>query len=34
VTGPQVTNTSPVYVTFVAEADTPEAYIVAGEGLL
>ena len=34
VTGPQVTNTSPVYVTFVAESDTPEAYIVAGEGLL
>ena len=33
VTGPQVTNTSPVYVTFVSEAGTPEAYIVPGEGL-
>lgn len=33
VTGPQATNTSPVYVTFVSEAGTPEAYIVPGEGL-
>jgi hypothetical protein len=33
VTGPQVTNTSPVYVTFVSESDTPEAYLTPGEGL-
>ena len=33
VTGPQVTNTAPVYVSFVAESGAPEAYIVAGEGL-
>ena len=33
VTGPQVTNTAPVYVSFVAESGTPEAYIVPGEGL-
>jgi hypothetical protein len=33
VTGPQVTNTAPVYVSFVSESGTPEAYIVAGEGL-
>jgi len=33
VSGPQVTNTAPVYVTFVSETGTPEAYIVAGEGL-
>ena len=33
VTGPQVTNTAPVYVTFVSESGTPEAYIVPGEGL-
>ena len=33
VTGPQATNTSPVYVTFVSETGTPEAYIVPGEGL-
>ena len=33
VTGPQATNTSPVYVTFVSETGTPEAYIIPGEGL-
>ena len=33
VSGPQVTNTAPVYVSFVSESGTPEAYIVAGEGL-
>jgi len=33
VSGPQVTNTAPVYVTFVSETGTPEAYIVPGEGL-
>jgi hypothetical protein len=33
ISGPQVTNTSPVYVTFVSESGTPEAYIVPGEGL-
>lgn len=33
VSGPQVTNTAPVYVTFVSESGTPEAYLVPGEGL-
>ena len=33
VSGPQVTNTAPVYVTFVSETGTPEAYIIPGEGL-
>ena len=33
ITGPQVSNTAPVYVTFVSETGTPEAYIVPGEGL-
>ena len=33
VTGPQSTNTAPVYVSFVAESGTPEVYIVPGEGL-
>jgi len=33
ISGPQVTNTAPVYVTFVSETGTPEAYIVPGEGL-
>jgi len=33
VSGPQVTNTAPVYITFVSESGTPEAYLVPGEGL-
>jgi len=33
ISGPQVTNTSPVYVTFVSESGTPECYLVPGEGL-
>jgi len=33
ITGIQVTNTSPVYVTFVSELGTPEAYLTPGEGL-
>jgi len=33
VTGPQVTNTAPVYVTFISETGTPEAYLTPGEGL-
>jgi len=33
ITGPQSTNTAPVYVTFVAESGTPEAYVTPGEGL-
>jgi hypothetical protein len=33
VTGPQVSPTSNVYVTFIAETGTPECYITPGEGL-
>ena len=33
VTGPQVTNTAPVYVTFISDSGAPAAYITAGEGL-
>jgi len=33
VTGPQVSSTSNVYVTFIAESGTPECYITPGEGM-
>jgi phosphohistidine phosphatase SixA len=33
VTGPQSTNTAPVYVSFVSETGTPEVYVTPGEGL-
>jgi hypothetical protein len=33
ITGPQVSSSSNVYVTFVAESGTPECYITPGEGL-
>lgn len=33
ITGPQVTNTAPVYVTFVSESGTPEVYLTPGEGM-
>jgi len=33
VTGPQVSPTSNVYVTFIAESGTPECYITPGEGM-
>ena len=33
VTGPQVTNTAPVYVTFASDSGTPAAYMTPGEGL-
>jgi len=33
VTGPQVSASSNVYVTFVAESGTPECYITPGEGM-
>jgi hypothetical protein len=31
--GPQCTNTTPVYVSVIAETDSPELYITPGEGL-
>jgi hypothetical protein len=34
VTGPQVSPTSNVYVTFIAESGTPECYITPGEGMI
>ena len=33
VSGPQVSPTANVYVTFIAESGTPECYITPGEGL-
>ena len=32
-TGPQCSNSSPVYVSAIAETDSPEVYITPGEGL-
>ena len=32
-TGPQCSNTKTVYVTAIAETDTPEVYVTPGEGL-
>lgn len=32
-TGPQCSNTKTVYVTAIAESDTPEVYVTPGEGL-
>jgi len=31
--GPQCTNTSPVYISAICEADSPEVYVTPGEGL-
>jgi hypothetical protein len=33
VTGPQVSPTANVYVSFISESDTPEVYLTPGEGL-